>query len=165
MPVAQWLPIIETEVEHIIVSRSLCDDCRAVEVSWPTRRCAGCQKARRRETYRNAKERKRIKEQTRKCATCDVDPLGTRQRVCSKCKANTRQERNLRYKNLLTTAIQDGFSQILRGRRLPQYAALGYRHAWPQMWNLKPSYRPASSWTPAMVKGTRRPSPSIPRWR
>ena len=101
MPVAQWLPIIETEVEHIIVSRSLCEDCGAAEASWPTRRCAGCQKARRRNTYRNAKERKRIKEQARKCAVCQIELLGLRQRVCFRCKANARRERNRRYQKSL----------------------------------------------------------------
>jgi len=101
MAVARWLPIVEAQLAQISHSRSLCQDCDAVEVTWPSRRCAQCQEARRRETYRNAKERKRIKEQERKCAACHVEPLGPRQRVCFKCKTNRRSERNRRYQKSL----------------------------------------------------------------
>jgi hypothetical protein len=102
MPVTQWLPIIEAEGEHITLNRSLCEDCGTVEGSWPTpRRCEECEKARRRKTYRNAKERKRIREQARKCAVCQVEPVGSRQRVCFKYKANVRRERNRRYQKSL----------------------------------------------------------------
>ena len=101
MPVMQWLPIIEAEVQHILLTRPYCRDCGAVEVTWPSRRCAQCQKVRRRETDRNAKRRKRIKEEMRKCEACHVEPLGRRQRVCFKCKANARRERNRRYQKSL----------------------------------------------------------------
>jgi hypothetical protein len=52
MPVAQWLPIIEAQIERISRSRSLCQDCGSAEVIWPTRRCNGCHTAMRRDTYR-----------------------------------------------------------------------------------------------------------------
>jgi hypothetical protein len=101
MPVAQWLPVIEAQVAQISRSRSWCRACGAVEVTWPSRRCAQCQKARRRQTYRNAKQRKRIKEEMRKCGACQIEPLGPRQRVCFNCKSNARRERNRRYQKSL----------------------------------------------------------------
>ena len=101
MAVAQWLPIIEAQIAQISRIRSLCRDCGAMEVTWPSRRCVQCQKARRWETYRNAKQRKRVKEQMRKCVACHVESLSPRQRVCFKCKANARRERNRRYRKSL----------------------------------------------------------------
>jgi hypothetical protein len=97
MPVIQWLPIIEAEVTRITCNRSLCRDRGAVEVTWPARRCAQCQKGRRRETYRKSKQRKLAKQRMRKCAVCKVEPLGPRQRICPKCQENARRERNRRY--------------------------------------------------------------------
>jgi hypothetical protein len=101
MPVVKWVPIIEAEVQHIMPGRTLCEDCGAVEVSWPTRRCAQCQEARRRETYRNAKQRKRTKERIRQCQVCQVEPLGPYQKVCASCQTKHRQERNQRYQKSL----------------------------------------------------------------
>ena len=97
MPVAQWLPIIEAQVAQIICSTSLCRDCGAAEVASPARRCAQCQKARQRETYRKSKQRACAEERMRKCKVCQIEPLGPRERVCFDCQAKTRRERNRRY--------------------------------------------------------------------
>jgi hypothetical protein len=48
---AAWLLIIESEIKHVTRSKYLCCNCAAVAVTWPKRRCAECQKARRPETY------------------------------------------------------------------------------------------------------------------
>ena len=53
------------------------------------------------EAERNAKQRKRIKEQMRKCSVCRVEPLGPRQRVCLRRQANRRHKRNQRYEKSL----------------------------------------------------------------
>jgi hypothetical protein len=70
MPVAKWMPIIETEVERITRKRSLCHDCGAAEITWPERRCVQCRKERRLDTYRKAKDRARVRQEARKCPVC-----------------------------------------------------------------------------------------------
>jgi hypothetical protein len=55
-----WLPIIEDEISRITQSKHLCRGCGAAAVTWPQRRCARCQKARRLETYQRAKKRRAL---------------------------------------------------------------------------------------------------------
>ena len=101
MPVTQWLPIVEAQIEQTTRSRPLCEECRAVEVSGPTRRCTTCQRATRRETYRESKRPARIKQRMRKCPVCGIQPLDSEQRVCLSCQVNRRRERNRRYQKSL----------------------------------------------------------------
>jgi uncharacterized OB-fold protein len=97
MTPAAWLPIIEAEV----TSLTRCLDCGTV-ATWPERRCAHCQKARRLEASRKAKERAQAKQQALKCSVCKVQRLiEPRQRVCPSCKAKARRERNRRYQKSL----------------------------------------------------------------
>jgi hypothetical protein len=90
-----WLPIIATR------SKCLCRDCGAVAVSWPERRCAQCQKARRLETYQKAKQRARVKQRMHKCPFCKIEPLNPRCRVCPSCQKASRKARNQRYQKSL----------------------------------------------------------------
>jgi hypothetical protein len=106
MPATQWLPIIEAQIEQITRSRSLCEECGAVEVSWPTHRCPGCQEATRRETYRKSKQRTRIKQQMRKCPVCMVEPLNPCCRVCLSCQKASRRARNQRYQKSLKDDVR-----------------------------------------------------------
>jgi hypothetical protein len=99
--VAKWLPIVEAELEQITLKRSVCHDCGLTEIRWPERLCPECRKASRLDTYRKAKERARIKQHTRKCPRCKVEPLNSRQKVCRTCHANGRRERNRRYQKSL----------------------------------------------------------------
>jgi hypothetical protein len=101
MPLAEWLPTIDAKVERIIRRRSLCHDCGAIKISWPKHLCPECKKARRLETYRKAKERARIKQRTRKCPRCKIEPLDYRQKICRRCRANARRQRNRRYQKSL----------------------------------------------------------------
>ena len=101
MPVAKWVPIIDAEIGRITRRKSLCHDCGAVAISWPERLCPECKKTRRLETYRKAKERTHIKQRTRKCPRCKIEPLDCRQKVCRTCRANARRERNRRYQKSL----------------------------------------------------------------
>jgi len=96
-----WLPIIEREILRIIHSKHLCRDCGAVAVMWPQRLCAHCQKARRLETYRKARQRARVKQRMRKCPVCKVEPLNPRCRICPTCQKASRRARNQRYQKSL----------------------------------------------------------------
>jgi hypothetical protein len=98
---AAWLPIIEREILRITHSKHLCRDCGAVAVTWPERRCAPCQKARRLESYQKAKQRARVKQRMRKCPVCKVEPLNPRCRVCLSCQKASRRARNQRYQKSL----------------------------------------------------------------
>jgi len=117
MPVTQWLPIIEAQVERITRKRSVCHDCAAVEISWPEHLCPECKKARRLESYRKAKERARIKQRMRKCPRCKIEPLDRRQKVCCMCKANARRDRNRRY--------QEGRKEAAIRRVQPEFTREG----------------------------------------
>ena len=101
MAPAAWLPIIEDETLRITHSKHLCRDCGAAAITWPQRRCARCQKARRLETYQKAKKRTRIKQRLRKCSICNVEPLNPRCRVCLSCRKASRRARNERYQKSL----------------------------------------------------------------
>jgi hypothetical protein len=101
MPAAKWLPIVEAQIKEITRRRSLCHDCRAVKINWPERLCSECKNARRLETYRKAKERARIKQRTRKCPRCKIEPLKQRQKICRTCQAKARCERNRRHQKSL----------------------------------------------------------------
>jgi hypothetical protein len=92
-----WLPIIEREILRVIHSKHLCRDCGAVAVTWPQRRCAQCQKARRLETYQKARHLARAKQRMRKCLVCKVEPLNPRCRICPTCQKASRRARNKRY--------------------------------------------------------------------
>jgi hypothetical protein len=101
MAPAAWLPIIESEVKRVKRSKYLCHDCGSVAVTWPQRRCAQCQKARRLETYQKAKQRARVKQRMRKCPACNVERLNPRCRVCLSCQKKSRRVRNQRYQKSL----------------------------------------------------------------
>jgi hypothetical protein len=112
MAPAAWLPIIEREILRITHSKHLCRDCAAVAVTWPKRRCARCQKARRLETYQKAKQRARAKERRRKCPVCKVEPLNPRCRVCLSCQKASRRARNQRYQK----SLKNGFVRRVEPR-------------------------------------------------
>jgi hypothetical protein len=101
MAPAAWLPIIEDEILRITHSKHLCRDCGAAAITWPQRRCARCQKARRLETYQKAKTRGRIKRRMPKCPVCKVELLDPRCRVCLSCQKVSRRARNQRYQKSL----------------------------------------------------------------
>jgi len=101
MAPAVWLPLIEREVMRITHSEHFCRDCGVVALRWPERRCAQCRKARRRESYREAKQRARLKRRMRKCPVCKVEGLNPRQRVYLRCQASARRERNRRHQKSL----------------------------------------------------------------
>lgn len=101
MPVTQWQPVIEAQIEQMMRNRSSCEQCGAAEVIWPTRRCPACQEATRRETYRKSKQRARLRKRQRKCPVCGIEPLVPRQRVCLRCQDNRRRGRNQRYQKSL----------------------------------------------------------------
>jgi hypothetical protein len=112
MAPAAWLPIIEGEILRITHSKHLCRDCGAVAVTWPKRRCARCQNARRLETYKKAKQRARVKQWMRKCPVCKVEPLKPRCRVCLFCQKASRRARNQRYQK----SLKDGSVRRLEPR-------------------------------------------------
>lgn len=96
-----WLPIMEREILRITHSKHLCRDCGAVAVTWPQRRCAQCQKARRLETYQKARHLARARQRMRKCLVCKVEPLNPRCRICPTCQKASRRARNQRYQKSL----------------------------------------------------------------
>jgi len=112
MAPAAWLPIVEGEILRITHSKHLCRDCGAVAVTWPERRCARCQKARRLETYQKAKQRARVKQRMRKCPVCKVEPLNPHCRVCLRCQKASRRARNQRYQK----SLKDGFVRRVQPR-------------------------------------------------
>jgi hypothetical protein len=100
MAPSAWLPIIESELKRITCSKYFCHDCGAVAVTYPQRRCAQCQKARRLKTYQKAKQRARVKQRMRKCQVCNVES-NPRCRVCLSCQKVSRRARNQRYQKSL----------------------------------------------------------------
>jgi hypothetical protein len=112
MAPAAWLPIIEGEILRITHSKHLCRDCGAVAVTWPKRRCARCQKARRLETYQKTKQRARVKQRMRKCPVCKVERLNPRCRVCLSCQKAFRRARNQRYQK----SLKDGSVRRVQSR-------------------------------------------------
>ncbi len=96
-----WLPIIEDKILRVTHSKHLCRDCGAAAITWPQRRCARCQKARRLETYQKAKKRTRIEQRLRKCSICNVERLNPRCRICLSCQKVSRKARNKRYQKSL----------------------------------------------------------------
>jgi hypothetical protein len=134
MAPAAWLPIIEGEILRITQSKHLCRDCGAVAVTWPKRRCARCQKARRLETYQKAKQRARVKRRMRKCPVCKVEPLNPRSRVCLSCQKASRRARNQRYQKSLKDSFvrrvqprftRGGMSTVTRNHLTRQTAQTG----------------------------------------
>jgi hypothetical protein len=101
MAPAAWLPVIESEILRVTHAKYRCRDCGALAATYSERRCARCEKARRLETYRKAKERARLKQRMRKCTVCKVSSLNPRCRVCLSCQTASRRARNERYQKSL----------------------------------------------------------------
>jgi hypothetical protein len=95
IPTAQWLPILEREIKRIRASWA-CRDCRS-----PMERagiCPKCLKARRLESLRIYRQRRReIVRSVRACPDCGAK-LGMRQRFCRPCATSKRRESKRRSK-------------------------------------------------------------------
>ena len=95
MPAAQWLPILAPDIKRIRASW-ICRDCRT-----PMEKagiCPKCLKARRLESLRTCRERRReTARSVRRCPDCGTK-LGIRRRFCQPCATSRRRESKRRSK-------------------------------------------------------------------
>src|SRR5262249_24436961 len=94
-PAAQWLPMLAREIKRIRASW-VCQDCRVPMEKAGT--CPKCLKARRLESLRIHRERRReIGRSVRTCPDCGTK-LGRRQKFCQSCRTSRRRDSKSRSK-------------------------------------------------------------------
>jgi len=95
IPAAQWLPVLEREIKRIRAGW-VCRDCRVPMEKAEI--CRECLKARRLESLRIYRQRRReIIRSVRVCPDCGTK-LGMRQRFCRPCATSKRRESKRRSK-------------------------------------------------------------------